>query len=497
MMCSSFVGEEGTDGRCFIALKGEFSSPCMSVANIEYITESAPVDNIIIIARALSDFFALQEVLAFPLVKYIIILNSPIQDNFISNKLHCFYKSSPEEFKTYLDHLENSQRCAFIFQESICNDYPFFATWQRKISHFPEAHIYLNNIVDNYRFLRKQVDPSVKFMAVVKGIGSMLGIHWLAKILTREKVDYLGVAHINEGILLRRYGMKQDIVVLNPFSELNKCIDFDLEPEIYNFAILEKLLNFSLEKPLSVHIKVDTGMHRLGFLPDEIPKLIKILKKNTHKVKVKSVFTHLACADDGEEDDYSRLQIKKYEEITALIEKSLGTSFMRHAVNSAGTLRLKPYHYDMVRVGIALYGIDPTKEGHFRPELKNTMLLKAEVMQVKKIKKDSSIGYGRKGYADEDMQIAILGIGYVDGVRRSLSNGKGYFIIHGKKAPIIGNVCMDLTIVDATGIDVQAGDSGTIIGDFISPYDISAQLNTIPYETVTPIGCRTRQFYNL
>ncbi|MEQ8424082.1 MAG: alanine racemase, partial [Cyclobacteriaceae bacterium] len=334
---------------------------------------------------------------------------------------------------------------------------------QKKI-HSTVMEIDLGAMVHNLNFFRSLLKPDVKLMVMVKAFAYGSGSNEIASLLQYHRVDYLGVAYADEGVELRKNQVHLPIMVMNPSEESWPLIvDYNLEPEIYSLGLLSSLVKYLDGKPINIHLKIDTGMHRLGFELHEIDEVVSLLIQNKN-LKVASVFSHLAGADDLQHDDFSGEQAANFKAACAQLEKKLETSPLKHLLNSSGILRLSDYQFDMVRLGIGLYGIDPS--GILQKKLRPVATLKTAISQIKKIKKGDTIGYGRMGKAEGPMTAATIAIGYADGFSRSFGNGTGTVLIRGKKAPIIGNVCMDMTMVDVTDVPgVVEGDEAIIFGE--------------------------------
>jgi alanine racemase len=309
----------------------------------------------------------------------------------------------------------------------------------------------------------------------------------------------LAVAYADEGIELRKAGITMPIMVMNPEEQSYEAmIQYHLEPEIYSFRVLslfEETLKRSesqLDKPISIHIKLDTGMHRLGFEEEEINELIVRIKNNKH-ILIKSVFSHLAASDEAQHDDFTWHQVKRFDEMSEKIKSHFPYSIFKHILNSAGISRFPDAQYDMVRLGIGLYGIgfDTTEQY----QLQNVSTLKTSISQIKNIPANETIGYSRKGIATRDIQIATVPIGYADGLSRKLSGGNGKMMVKGKPAPIIGNVCMDMCMIDITDINANENDEVIVFGDLYPITQIAKDVGTIPYEILTNVSRRVKRIY--
>jgi alanine racemase len=370
--------------------------------------------------------------------------------------------------------------------------------------HQAVLEVNLNALADNLRVYRSYLNPKTQLMAMVKAAAYGSGIGEVAKFLEYQNVDYLGVAYTDEGLIIRNTGVQLPILVLNPeMGSFEKLILNRLEPEIYTFQMLDNFIqtlentrkiypNLGLNN-YPIHIKLDTGMKRLGFELDEIDLLKKRLE-NLPNITVKSVLSHLVGSDTNEHDSFTKHQIETYEKMYLEIAKTLQYQPIRHILNSSGIIRFGAYQFDMVRLGIGLYGVDSSAE--IQSKLKNVSTLKSSISQIKNIKKGETVGYNRMGKADKNLRIATIGIGYADGFGRSLSNGNGQVFLHGKTAAVIGNVCMDMTMVDITEIaEAQVGDEVEIFGRNLPIQQLAERLKTIPYEVFTNISERVKRIY--
>lgn len=363
-------------------------------------------------------------------------------------------------------------------------------------SHETVLEINLNALSHNFNYFKSKVRQDTKMMVMVKASGYGSGSHEIASLLEFNKVDYLAVAYTDEGIALRNVGISTPIMVMNPEqNSLAALVRNKLEPEIYSFHKLNDFLSALPEThttPYPIHIKVDTGMHRLGFMPNEVEELQAILKNN-HRIRIASVFTHLAAADDEEHDAFTLQQLSSFKLFCERLKAEVKDKFLMHALNTAGILRFPEAQFDMVRLGIGIYGVSPRTEE--QEHLKVVGTLKTVVSQIKNIKVGESIGYSRKFVAKNNMKSATIPLGYADGLRRALGNGNGYVLINGEKAFIVGNVCMDMLMVDVTNITCEEGDSVEVFGENLSLQTIAERCNTIPYEILTSISQRVKRIY--
>lgn len=359
--------------------------------------------------------------------------------------------------------------------------------------HATVMEINLNALVNNLNVYRNSLYPGTRVMAMVKAFSYGSGSHEIAKTLEYHRVDYLTVAYADEGVVLRKAGVKTPIMVMNPEpgSFLNLA-EYNLEPEIYNRYILDDLLNHVEGGETGIHLELDTGMRRLGFDEQELDALLAVLKKNPNLI-VKSVFSHLAASDENKHDLFTWEQIEKFEQMSSYLIRSLGYPVLRHILNSSGITRFPEAQFDMVRLGIGLYGVDPSAK--FQSQLENVGSLKTIISQLRKIKAGESVGYSRKGQVKEDATIAVVAIGYADGLDRGLSNGNGHMLVNGKPAPIVGNICMDMTMLDVSRIDCKEGDEVMVFGKDLPITELAKNIDTIPYEILTGISQRVRRVY--
>jgi alanine racemase len=358
-------------------------------------------------------------------------------------------------------------------------------------SDFSRLEINLHGCLDNYRYFRSKLDDSTRLLVLVKANAYGHGAVEFAQLMEDAGADYLAVAYPVEGIELRQAGIKSPIIVLTAGTDsFEQIVNYGLEPGIPNLYSLKelcKVLDKRGVKDFPVHIKLDTGMHRLGFMSEELQELFDFLQ-NCQSVKVKSVYSHLAAADDPENDDFTLGQIELFQKNADMLTESIGYRPMYHVLNSAGIERFPQYQFDMVRLGIGIYGVSAIDSKALTP----VASFKCKVLQVKTLAPgDGTIGYGRHGkIAPEGTVIATIPVGYADGLDRHLSRGKGSFSINGHRAPTIGNICMDMTMLDVTGLDVKVGDTVTIFGEDPTITELAEILGTIPYEVLTSVPRR-------
>ena len=366
-------------------------------------------------------------------------------------------------------------------------------------AHETILEINLNNLVKNMNYYRSKLKRDTKLMVMVKAFAYGSGTFEVSNVLKFHHADYLTVAYADEGIELRRKGIDLPIMVMTPeINTFESIIKNNLEPDIYSFRSLSLLedaiekLELSPETQIGIHIKLDTGMHRLGFLPDDIDELLSRLKKNKNIV-VKSVFSHLAGADSQEFNDFTMKQINAYDEMSSKIVSAFSYKILRHVLNSAGISRFTDYQYDMVRLGIGVYGVAPCEED--RGKLKNVISLKTTIVQIKEYEVGETIGYSRRGVIEKKSRIGVVPIGYADGLNRRLGNGAACFYVNGKAAPIIGNICMDMCMIDLTGIDCKEDDTAILFNEDYPIERIADACGTIPYEILTSISHRVKRIY--
>ncbi len=364
-------------------------------------------------------------------------------------------------------------------------------------THETVLEIDLNRMRDNLNFFKSLLHPETRIMAMVKAFAYGSGSYDVARLLAHEKVDYLAVAYTDEGISLRENGIDLPIMVLNPeLGALGSLIRYRLEPQIYSLNLLDHFLEVLLDYPDSlpypIHIKLNTGMNRLGFDKGDTDTLIARLVK-TDLVELKAVFTHLAASDDPDSDEATEAQMADFKAMTYLIQKAIGKPFMRHILNSSGIIRHAAHQMDMVRLGLGLYGL--TSAPAFQQKLKPVSRLISSISQIRAVKAGAGIGYNPSRKLEKDKLIAVIPIGYADGLPRTLGNGLGSIYINGQQAPIMGNVCMDMTMVDVTNIPCAEGDAVEVFGDNMSIYEVATKLKTIPYEVLTNISQRVKRVF--
>ena len=366
---------------------------------------------------------------------------------------------------------------------------------QQKV-HETVFEINLNALINNLNTFRSRLKQGTQVMAMVKAFSYGSGSFEIANVLQYHQVNYLAVAYADEGVELRKSGISLPIMVMNPEDHaFDTMIKHQLEPEIFSFRALQLLENtinnnpIPLNKPVKIHIKLDTGMHRLGFNKDEIEPLIERLKKNS-LIFVQSVFSHLAASDQPAFDDFTKKQFDDFKQMASQIKDASGHHVLMHILNSAGIERFPEAHFDMVRLGIGLYGTEPSDN-----RLENVVALRSSISQIKTVKKGESVSYNRSWFAKKDTIIGIVSVGYADGLMRNLGNGNLTLWVHGKPVRIIGDICMDMCMVDLTGIDAKEGDDVVVFDNTHKVSEIAEKAGTITYEILSRISRRVKRVY--
>ena len=365
---------------------------------------------------------------------------------------------------------------------------------QQKI-HGTVLEINLDAVMDNLNYYRSKLLPGVKVLGVVKAFSYGGSAFEIASLLQYHQIDYLAVAYVDEGITLRERGIRLPILVLNPSAEsFEKMATYRLEPELYSFRILQEFIREMpyLSSVPPVHIKLDTGMHRLGFSPHEWDELCDVLQQHP-ELRVASIFSHMVASDQTEHDAFTHQQVASFDQGCRQVVAALGYTPIRHVANTVGMLRFPDYQYDMIRLGGGLYGVDTWGEDPFA--LRPVAKLKTVVSQVKQLRAGDTVGYSRQGVIKEDTQMATIAIGYADGFDRRFSNGRAKVKIQGQWVPTIGRVCMDMTMVDVTGLKVEEGDEVIVFEDQESLWQLARPLESIPYEILTKVGERVKRIY--
>jgi alanine racemase len=361
-------------------------------------------------------------------------------------------------------------------------------------NHVTALEIDLNAIEHNLSYFKSKLHPETKVLAVVKAFGYGSSSVEIAKFL-EPKVAYFAVAYLDEGVALREAGVKTPILVLHPQKlNLDQIIKFNLEPNVYSItllkAVIEEAKNLNVQN-YPIHIKFNTGLNRLGFKKKDIPEILSLVK-NQKEIVVASVFSHIAASEDLSEREFTLQQINNFKEVSAQLIGQLSNKPFRHMLNTSGIINYaSEAQFDMVRLGIGLYGF--ANDEAETAKLKNVITVKSVISQIQTVEKGETVGYNRAFKAIENVKTATIPIGHADGISRQFGNGVGYVYINNKKAPIVGNVCMDMIMVNVTNIDCQEGDEVLIFKDQLHIEDLAKRTNTIPYELLTAISQRVKR----
>jgi len=402
-----------------------------------------------------------------------------------------FYADIPSLWESgFLNELDKN---ILIIKNNITHEVHTLISRLQHQSHETMLEIDLNAMQHNLNYLRSNLSQKTGIIAMIKASAYGSSNFEIAHFLQQWQVEYLGVAYVDEGVTLRKNNIYLPIMVMNPSPKcFEKLLAHQLEPVIYSLHTLKAWQYFTTTHAttINVHIKLDTGMYRLGFLEDEIDEIIRILKA-TPQLRVKSILSHLAAQGNPEHDSYTHTQASLFQKITTTIEEKLQIKVLKHLLNTAGTFNHPIYEFDLVRPGIGLYGFSKKIQKH----LQIASTLKTIISQIKNVPANATIGYERKGRVTQPTTIAVLAIGYADGFRYRLSNGIGKVWVNGHVAPVIGNVCMDMVMIDITGLDAKEGDEVIIFGKEFPATDIAAKARTIVYEILTQIGQRIKRVY--
>jgi len=414
------------------------------------------------------------------------------QQRYFSEIPFCSFYLSTEDLLNQFDFSSFYNRLILVKGARVFQFEKIVQRLQRKV-HGTIMEIDMGKLVHNLNYFKSKLKPDVKVMAMVKAFAYGSGSEEVANLLQYHRIDYLGVAYADEGIELRKKKISLPIMVMNATEEsFATMLSQNLEPAIYSLKLLKAFAQFLGHRKAVVHLEVETGLHRLGLEEDDWDEVIKLLKKNP-EIEVRSVFSHLSGSDEKRHDSFSYKQFDRYQKFYNRLYRELNSKPLRHILNSAGILRLPEFQMDMVRLGIGLYGVDPTGEKIAGLEMAAT--LKTVISQIKKIKPGETIGYARRGVAEIEMTTATIAIGYADGFSRSFSNGRGSVLLNGKKASVIGNVNMDMTMVDITGISAHEGDEVIIFGEGIPINEVADSIGTIPYEILTNTSERVKRIF--
>ena len=419
-----------------------------------------------------------------------------IEDDLISNKIQSEFYSSTEDFVSRFRFSDFRDEAILVKGARVFCFEQLIQLLELKV-HQTELEINLNSVAHNLQQYQKLLQPSTKLMAMVKAFAYGSGGAEIANTLQYHKVDYLGVAYADEGTELRKAGISLPMMVMNAEKEtFEALLSNQLEPAIFSFTVLKEFDGFLKREGIKnypVHLEIETGMNRLGFAVQQMEDLCKEIKA-TSSFRVQSVFSHLAASEDPMQDEFSTRQYDLFVQASAVLQKNLGYEFLRHIANSAAILRHPQMQLDMVRLGIGMYGVDSAVSG--RLDLQTVATLKSTIAQIRHLKAGETVGYNRKGVIEKDSTIATISIGYADGFIRRLGNGAGKIWVRGQLAPVIGAVCMDMTMIDVTDIPgAKQGDEVTIFGKEISIQDLANWAGTIPYEIMTGISERVKRVY--
>ncbi len=419
----------------------------------------------------------------------------------LENAASCFEEIKTVYYKSTHDFMADFDSSRFRNQGVLvkgARDFGFekiIGLLQQK-DHQTLLEINLDALTHNLNIYKKFLRTGTRIMCMVKAFSYGSGSYEIARVLQYNHVDYLAVAFADEGKELRNADISLPIVVLNPeLYNLDILFRYHLEPEVYSLPLLKRIAKFATDiqdshEPFFIHLKVDTGMHRLGFLPGEIPEVLQILD-NHPQIKVASVFSHFAASDQEKFDDFTRYQFSSFQKICDMISKHLKYEFLRHVSNTSAITRFPHMQLDMVRLGIGLYGVDGNP--NIRDLLQTVMSFRSVVSQIKTIRAGETVGYNRSGKTSKDTKIAIVPLGYADGLRRSML--EGYLLVNGQKAPFLGNISMDMCTLDVTGLDVKEGDEVEVFGTQLPVEKIAEILQTIPYEVFTSVAARVKRLY--
>ncbi len=416
-------------------------------------------------------------------------------DKYLNNKTRrSFYKDTA----AYLHHYQDGAHLHEIILVKGARRFRFEQIIDRLMvrQHDAALQVDLSAMMHNVSFFQSQLKKKTKLLAIIKASGYGSGAIQVANLLEKSKVDYFGVAYVDEGIALRKKGILKPILVLNcQAPSFGALIAYQLEPEIYSISQLKELISFlGKDQKVKVHLKIDTGMNRLGFVKSEWAELSKLLITAKKQIKVQSIFTHLAASDVPAEDAFSKSQVKLYNSAYASITKRIKTKPDKHVLNTSGILRFPQYGYDMVRLGLGLYGINPTNQ--VDTQLQEVLTFKASISQIKHLSPGDTVGYNRKGRIRVPKKIAIINVGYADGLLRKAGNGRFKVWINGQLAPTIGNICMDMSMIDISKIeDIKVNDQVVLFGKDYSVQHLCKALDTIPYEIYTSISERIKRVY--
>ena len=405
-----------------------------------------------------------------------------------------FYGTTEEFLRS--EELRSLHRSLILLKGSRSFGFERIAEQLTQKVHETTLEIDLGAMIENLNHYRGMMAPTVKTVCMVKAFAYGAGFYEIAKTLQDHRVDYLAVAVADEGEQLRKAGITANILVMNPeLTAFNTIFEHNLEPEVYSFTLLDAMIHACEREGYMhypIHIKIDTGMSRLGFRPDEMPQLIERLKGQTAVVP-RSVFSHFAGSDSRDFDAFTHQQASRFVEAADMLQSAFSHKILRHICNSAGIERFPEYHFDMVRLGLGLYGISPVDDALIHP----IGTLRSTILQIHDVPATETVGYSRRGSLARTSRIASIPIGYADGLDRHLGNGRGYCIVNGHQAPYVGNICMDVCMIDVTDIPCHEGDTVEIFGPQLPVTQLAQWLDTIPYEVMTGISTRVRRVYTV
>ena len=408
-----------------------------------------------------------------------------------------FYDSTEDFLQHHPIFSFNDQ--AILLKGARAFEFERISTVLQEKTHQTIMEVNLTALVNNLKQIKSTLKPETKLMAMVKAFSYGSGSFEIANILRYHQVDYLAVAYADEGVQLRKGGIDLPIMVMNPDARAYEMmIVNNLEPEIYSIGMLKAFIqaaeqiHYLDQKPIGVHLKLETGMHRLGVEEKDFLELVDLIGNHKY-LEVKSLFSHMVASDAPEFDDFTREQVEKFQRYANFLEKELGYEVIRHMANSSGICRFPEYQLDMVRLGIGMYGFTPCAA--LQDKLQNVMSIKSIVSQVKTINAGESVGYNRAFIAEKETQIATVPVGYADGFNRKFSQGKGHMFVQGQAVPVMGNVCMDMTMLDISGLEVKEGDEVVVMNENWNAADWAKVLETIPYDVLTSISGRVKRVY--
>ncbi len=422
---------------------------------------------------------------------------------YLSSHQHLFSDNGSYQSRFYRDtdgflHQENRNNFSnrvILIKGARQYQFEYIGEFLQKQSHTTLLEVDMDAMSHNLNYFRSLVAPNTKIGVMVKAFAYGSGCGEIANLLQYQRVDYLMVAYVDEGVELRSKGITVPIAVMNPEPEAyDNMIEFDLEPEIYSMELLKSIDSALKSHSIShypVHLKFNTGMNRSGLDLSEIPSLLDFFK-SSRNVKIQSMFSHLAVSDDPSQDSFTLGQISLFEKMADMVQLHFDYHIIRHILNSAGIERFPQFAFDMVRLGIGLHGISAVPDNH---SLEPVSSFITHITALRKVPADQTIGYGRKGHISRDSTIAVIPVGYADGLNRHLSCGVGEMYVNGHRVPIVGNICMDACMLDVTGIDAQVRDQVEIFGKHIPVTELSDKLGTIPYEILTGISQRVKRVY--